>query len=54
MTRTIRGIRSEVPVGTPHGLPQASAIACDTTLTVPKAAAEVSELRKANHSPAQS
>jgi mRNA interferase MazF len=37
ITRTIRGIRSEVPVGPSHGLPEASVITCDNVLTIPKA-----------------
>jgi mRNA interferase MazF len=36
ITRTSRGIRSEVPVGPPDGLPEASVINCDNILTVPK------------------
>lgn len=36
ITRTIRGIRSEVEVGTEEGLPEASVITCDNVLTVPK------------------
>ena len=36
ITRTIRGIRSEVPVGPDEGLPEASVINCDNVLTVPK------------------
>jgi mRNA interferase MazF len=36
ITRTIRGIRSEVEVGTEEGLPEASAITCDNILNVPK------------------
>lgn len=36
ITRTIRGIRSEVPVGAPEGLPEASVINCDNVLTIPK------------------
>ncbi|MCC5952239.1 MAG: type II toxin-antitoxin system PemK/MazF family toxin [Acidimicrobiia bacterium] len=35
ITRTIRGIRSEVEVGPEHGLPETSAISCDNVLTVP-------------------
>ena len=35
ITRTIRGIRSEVEVGTEEGLPQPSVINCDTLVTVP-------------------
>ena len=35
ITRTVRGIRSEVPVGADEGLPEASVIACDSVLTVP-------------------
>jgi mRNA interferase MazF len=32
----MRGIRSEVGVGTDEGLPQASVISCDNVVTVPK------------------
>lgn len=35
VTRTIRGIRSEVEVGAEVGLPEASVINCDQLLTVP-------------------
>lgn len=35
ITRTIRGIRSEVEVGPVEGLPQASVITCDNLITVP-------------------
>jgi mRNA interferase MazF len=35
ITRTIRGIRSEVEVGAAEGLPQPSVIACDNVITVP-------------------
>jgi mRNA interferase MazF len=38
ITRTIRGIRSEVEVGPEQGLPVPSAISCDNLLTVPQAA----------------
>jgi mRNA interferase MazF len=38
ITRTIRGIPSEVEVGPGEGLPQAGVITCDSILTVPKAA----------------
>jgi mRNA interferase MazF len=37
VTRTIRGIRSEVEVGPDEGLPERSVINCDSVLTVPKA-----------------
>lgn len=37
ITRTIRGIRSEVEVGPEHGLPEAGVITCDNIITVPKA-----------------
>lgn len=37
ITRTIRGIRSEVEVGTAEGLPQASVISCDSLITIPTA-----------------
>ena len=36
ITRTIRHIRSEVDVGIDQGLPEASVIACDNVVTVPK------------------
>ena len=35
ITRTMRGIRSEVDVGADEGLPQPSAISCDNLVTVP-------------------
>ncbi|MEX2420644.1 MAG: type II toxin-antitoxin system PemK/MazF family toxin [Actinomycetota bacterium] len=35
VTRTIRGIKSEVEVGPADGLPQVSAISCDNLITVP-------------------
>jgi mRNA interferase MazF len=37
ITRTIRGIRSEVVVGRREGLPVRSVISCDSVVTVPKA-----------------
>jgi mRNA interferase MazF len=37
ITRTIRGIRSEVEVGPEQGLPETSAISCDNVLTIPQA-----------------
>lgn len=37
ITRTIRGIRSEVGVGSEEGLPESSVINCDNVVTVPKA-----------------
>ncbi len=36
ITRTVRGIRSEVEVGPRDGLPEPSVISCDTLLTVAK------------------
>ncbi|MEA3502429.1 MAG: type II toxin-antitoxin system PemK/MazF family toxin [Actinomycetota bacterium] len=36
ITRTIRGIRSEVSVGPVQGLPEESVINCDTVITVAK------------------
>jgi mRNA interferase MazF len=36
ITRTIRGIRSEVEVDRRHGLPDTSVISCDNLLTVPQ------------------
>jgi mRNA interferase MazF len=41
ITRTIRGIRSEVEVGAQQGLPETSVIACDNVVTVPKAVLDV-------------
>jgi mRNA interferase MazF len=38
ISRTIRGIRSEVEVGPEEGLPVVSAISCDNLLTIPQAA----------------
>lgn len=35
ITRTIRGIRSEVEVGPQHGLPEACVVTCDNVITVP-------------------
>ena len=40
ITRTTRGIRSEVEVGTDEGLPEASVISCDNVITVPLGALE--------------
>jgi mRNA interferase MazF len=37
ITRTIRGIRSEIAVGADEGLPDASVITCDNIVTLPKA-----------------
>jgi mRNA interferase MazF len=37
ITRTIRGIRSEVEVGPEQGLPETSAISCDNVVTLPQA-----------------
>ncbi len=38
ITRTIRGIRSEVEVGPEEGLPETCVIACDNLVTIPKSA----------------
>ena len=35
ITRTTRGIRSEVAVGQAEGLPEASVITCDNVITIP-------------------
>jgi mRNA interferase MazF len=35
ITRTIRGIRSEVEVGPDEGLPEVSVITCDNIVTLP-------------------
>jgi mRNA interferase MazF len=37
ITRTVRGVRSEVAVGPEEGLPEASVISCDNVVTVPEA-----------------
>ena len=37
ITRTIRGIRSELALGPPHGLRAASVANCDSLQTIPKA-----------------
>ena len=37
ITRTVRGIRSEVEVGVPEGLPERSVISCDNLITIPVA-----------------
>lgn len=37
ITRTIRGIRSEVEIGSDEGLPEASVITCDNIVTLPMA-----------------
>ena len=37
ITRTIRGIQSEVEVGPDEGLPEPSVISCDNLITVPLA-----------------
>ena len=37
LTRTIRGIASEVEVGPEQGLPEPCVVSCDNLLTVPKA-----------------
>jgi mRNA interferase MazF len=40
ITRTIRGIRSEVEVGPLEGLPETSVINCDNLVTVPQSVLE--------------
>jgi mRNA interferase MazF len=35
ITRTIRGISSEVEVGPSHGLPETAVINCDNLMTIP-------------------
>jgi mRNA interferase MazF len=42
ITRTIRGIRSEVEVGPAEGLPEPSVITCDSIVTIPVAALDSS------------
>lgn len=36
ITSTIRGLSTEVPVGTANGLQQACVVSCDNVVTVPK------------------
>jgi mRNA interferase MazF len=38
ITRTIRGIRSEVEIGSDEGLPEPCVINCDNVITIPVAA----------------
>lgn len=38
ITTTIRGLSTEVPVGTANGLQRKSVISCDNIVTVPKSA----------------
>lgn len=38
ITRTMRGIRSEVEVGAEEGLPESAVITCDNLVTIPKSA----------------
>lgn len=38
VTATIRGLSTEVPVGTANGLDRASVISCDNIVTVPRTA----------------
>jgi mRNA interferase MazF len=44
ITRTIRGIRSEVEVGPQEGLPETSVITCDNLMTVPQAVLDASAI----------
>ena len=36
ITGTVRGLSTEVPVGRPNGLEQASVVACDHVTTIPR------------------
>ena len=40
LTRTVRGIRSEIPIGPGEGLPDECVANCDNLFTVPKAVLE--------------
>ena len=42
IARTIRGIRSEVPIGPDEGLPEPCVINCDNIVTVPVDALDLS------------
>jgi len=44
ITRTIRGINSEVEVASDEGLPEASVITCDNVLTVPQDVLDVAPI----------
>ena len=44
VTRTIRGIRSELPLGRPEGLPGDSVANCDNLVTLPKTALDPAPL----------
>jgi mRNA interferase MazF len=35
ITRTVRGIRSEVEIGSGEGLPESCVISCDNVITIP-------------------
>lgn len=44
ITRTIRGIASEVPLGSAEGLPEDCVASCDNLLTVPKSSLDENPL----------
>ena len=46
LTRTIRGIRSEVEVGPGQGLPAVSVITCDSLMTIPLTALDPAPIGK--------
>ena len=46
ITRTIRGIRSEVELGPEHGVPESCVISCDNVITIPT---EVLDVQPVGH-----
>jgi mRNA interferase MazF len=46
ITRTIRGIPTEVPVGPQHGLPDRGVITCDNVITIAKTGLDDSPVGK--------
>ncbi len=48
ITRTRRGIRSEVDVGRDEGLPEASVINCDSLVTIPKVSLDEAPVGRLN------
>jgi mRNA interferase MazF len=49
ITRTIRGIRSEVEVGVEEGLPETSVISCDNVLTLPQHLLDSAAVGRVSH-----
>jgi mRNA interferase MazF len=53
ITTTIRGLSTEVPVGTANGLERKSVISCDNIVTVPRSALgrQIGQLHPAQEAP---